>query len=366
MFRKIYLEFVWNNIKSGRILWLISLGFKYLATYLSMLVGRPLCGPILGTLVTNYTCNLDCLMCDLPHRTAELRKAGGKELDTAGMKDVMDQMKGLGILGIGFTGGEPLIRPDIFELLSYAKKIGMITHLNTNGTLLDEERGRKVIEAGVDSLNISIDGATAETHDSIRSVPGSFEKSIKALKMMDKLRKEMGRGPRLKAVCVVQEKNVDEVEELLRAAPSWGVDVVECIPRQEFTKEDSAKLPHEVLEKLKKSGDALTKLKKEGAPIENSQGMIRLFKPTFEGKPSPLKCYAGYNSLTVDSFGEIYVCVPYMNWNMTEGNIAKTDLKTFWKSSGFQKRRKAVEACRRCTLNCQAELNILFQPWFKT
>ncbi|TAL16647.1 radical SAM protein [bacterium] len=366
MFRKIYLDFVWKNLKGGRLLWLTSLSWRYLATHLSMAAQKPLCGPILGTLVTNYNCNLDCLMCDLPPRSAELKKAGRKEFSTEEMKEVLDQMAALGILGVGFTGGEPLLRKDIFELLAHAKKLSMITHLNTNGTLLDEARARLVLEAGVDSLNISVDGATAKTHDSIRGVPGSHEKAVGALKLMAKLRREAGKGPRLKAVCVVQEKNCHEVEALLEEGESWGIDVVEFIPRQNFTGEEELVPDEKAREELVAAGKTLLRRKKEGAKIENSAGMLKLFEPTFRGKPSPLKCYSGYNSLTVDSFGEIFTCVPYMNWNISEGNVKETDLRTFWNSGKFSERRKEISNCRRCTLNCQAELNILFRPFFKT
>ena len=94
--------------------------------------------------------------------------------------------------------------------------------------------------------------------------------------------------------------------------------------------------------------------------LENSPSHIRLFGSSFRNEPSPLRCYAGYNSYAVDCFGEIYPCVPWINWRKAVGNIRDVPLRELWRSAAYAAVRQEIRKCRGCYLNCQAELNIAF------
>src|SRR4030042_5872501 len=120
MIRKVYLDFIRDKIAKGNLKWLFSRGRQYFLIHTSFLIGKPLCGPILGTFFTTYKCNYRCRMCDLPSREKKLLEKGLKELPTANLKALLKDFADLGTAGIGFTGGEPLMREDIFELLEYA------------------------------------------------------------------------------------------------------------------------------------------------------------------------------------------------------------------------------------------------------
>ncbi len=365
--RKVYFDFVKKQVASGRIGWLFGLGSQYALTKLSHVTGRPLCGPILGTLVTNYSCNLRCRMCRMPQDDARLRESGHKPLSTEGMRSVIDGFARLGTRGIGFTGGEPLLRPDLLDLLRHTRTLGMLTHLNTNGTLLDDATVGALLDAGVSSMNISLDGATEASHDRTRGVSGSFGKTVEAVRRADRMRKERRADLRLKVVAVLSEENLDEVADYLALAAALGVDCVEFIPRQPFPEGagKGARADEATLAKV----DAVVRLLSEGAalpvPLENSGRMLALFAASFRGEPSPLSCHAGYNSLAVDCFGRIFPCVPYVNWDRPVGDLSTTDLETFWYSKAYDPARREIAACRACTLNCQAELNLLFNPFTK-
>jgi MoaA/NifB/PqqE/SkfB family radical SAM enzyme len=364
MVRKIYRDFLRRQAGAGRAGWILGLGAQYALTRLSFLLNRPLCGPILGTLVTNYECNLRCLMCRLPEGGRLLPRETREPLDTAGMLGVIDGFADLGTRGIGFTGGEPLLRPDLFDLLGHCRRRGMLTHLNTNGTLLDGAAARKVLDAGVDSLNVSLDGATEGTHDRIRGTPGAFARTVAAVRRIDRMRREAGAGLRLKVVAVLSEENLDETADYLLLGASLGVDCVEFIPRQPFPEGPGNSVPAgpELLAKV----DAAVRLLRDRSslplPLENSPRMVELFLPSFRGEPSPLKCHAGYNSLVVDCYGRIFPCVPYVNWDRAVGRVGEGGLRGFWYSREYAACRREIARCRACTLNCQAELNLLFNP----
>ncbi|MFH1678355.1 MAG: radical SAM protein [Candidatus Omnitrophota bacterium] len=363
MIRQVYLDFIKDKISNKELGWILKRAIQYVLTHASFLLGKPLCGPILGTLVVTYKCNYHCKMCDLPLRDEQLQKQGLKELSTPELKQILRDFAGLGISGVGFTGGEPLLRSDIFELLKYTKDLGMITHLNTNGFLLNEENIKKILNAKIDSINISLDGANAQTHDAIRRHPGAFDKAIAAIECIKVMRKETGIPIRLKIVAVINEANIDEVGDLVKLSNDLGTDCIEFIPQQRFFESSQpGRLCFDdiFLKKLQKATGYLLKLKRQGVKIENSPRHIKLFKGAFKNDKSPLVCYAGYNSYAVDCYGEIYPCLPWVNWGKSAGNIKNAALKKFWYSSKYNKIRNDILNCRDCYLNCQSELNLLF------
>jgi MoaA/NifB/PqqE/SkfB family radical SAM enzyme len=104
-------------------------------------------------------------MCDLP-KPWFYKSRGEQELDTAGMKSLIDDFARIGTMGLSFTGGEPTVRPDCFALLEHASSRGMLAHLNTNAyTLQSAEQVRALLDTGVESMNISLDSADPATHD---------------------------------------------------------------------------------------------------------------------------------------------------------------------------------------------------------
>ncbi len=364
MVRKVYVDFLKRRVRAGRLDWIAGLTTRYVLTKVSFLAGRPLCGPILGTLVTNYECNLRCRMCRLPDRGRLLRQECGTPLSTGGMKAVIDGFADLGTLGVGFTGGEPLLRQDLFPLLRHARDRGMLTHLNTNGTLMDDTAARGILDAGVDSLNVSLDGATGRTHDRIRGVPGAFDRTVEAIRRIVRMRDETRSPLRLKIVSVLSVENVGEAGDFLRTAAALGVDCVEFIPRQPFPEGPGKGIAAD--HALMRGVEAAVRLLRDPSslpvPLENSSRMLGLFEAAFRGGPSPLVCHAGYNSLAVDCYGRIFPCVPYVNWNQPVGDLGGKGLREFWYSTEYAPVRREVARCRSCTLNCQAELNLLFHP----
>lgn len=356
MIRQVYLEF----LRSRGPVWFARQAMRYLAIQTGWRMGRPLTGPALGTLLVTYRCNLHCSMCDMPDIASHCRTAGSEERDTAGMLDIIRQFARLGTPGIGFTGGEPLLREDIYDMISAVKKQGMISHLNSNGLLINAEAAGRIVRAGTDSVNISLDGSHAMLHDSVRKRAGSFEAATNALSLLVEERKRQGSGIRLKSVTVVTPETVGGMPEMVTLAHRLGIDCVEFIPCQPFTAHAMQPTPYSesqwnlVVAETRRMGQKL------GIIIENSPAHFRLFPRSFAGLPTPVRCSASYNSLAVDCYGAIFPCVPWINWQRPVGNIAAPGgLEAFWYANkeGWRTR---VGTCRECYLNCQTELNLLF------
>ncbi len=123
------------------------------------------------------TCNLACIHC----RAAALDRPYENELTTAECFKLLDDIQTFASPIVILTGGEPLLRPDIFDIAAYGTAKGFRMTMAVNGTLLTGENVRKMQEAGIQRISISLDGATAASHDAFRRVPGAFEGALRGV-----------------------------------------------------------------------------------------------------------------------------------------------------------------------------------------
>jgi len=123
-------------------------------------------------------CNLTCKHC---YATAADKDFPG-ELDTQQVFDVMDNLKAFGVPVLILSGGEPLMRPDIFDISHRAKEMGFYVGLSSNGTLIDENNIDDIVKVGYNYVGISIDGMR-ETHDYFRRKQGSFDEALRGVRL---------------------------------------------------------------------------------------------------------------------------------------------------------------------------------------
>jgi AdoMet-dependent heme synthase len=134
--------------------------------------------PFLVIWETTQACDLSCVHC----RACAQPSRSPFELTTAQAKGVIDEVAAMKVPLFVMTGGDPLKRPDIYELISYAAERGIRPSLTPSATpLLTREAVHKMKESGLARLAISLDGPTAEIHDAFRRVPGSFQWTIDAV-----------------------------------------------------------------------------------------------------------------------------------------------------------------------------------------
>lgn len=123
-------------------------------------------------------CNLACRHC----RASAQREPSPDELTTGEAKGLIDEIASLSKAIFVISGGEPLMRKDVFEIASYATQQGLRTAISPNGTLITRETVRLMREAGIQRVSVSIDGSTAHRHDEIRGVAGAFEGAIRGIR----------------------------------------------------------------------------------------------------------------------------------------------------------------------------------------
>lgn len=140
-------------------------------------------------IVWNITrrCNLNCIHCysdshNIPY---------SEELSTCEAKKTIDNLAAFKVPAVLFSGGEPLLRADIFELADYAKGLNLRCVLSTNGTLIDKSRAEKIKKAGFSYVGISLDGI-GETNDFFRGQKGAFEKTVNAFRNCIEINQKVG------------------------------------------------------------------------------------------------------------------------------------------------------------------------------
>jgi len=295
--------------------------------------------PLLATFVVTYRCDLECAMCDLPARGERKR-----ELSTDGMKGILDGFRDLGVIGVGITGGEPLLRDDLLEMVEHGTRRGLLMHLNTNGSLVTEELARGLQQAGVVSVNLSLDGPDAGTHDALRRRPGSFARVMRAIARLGAV---PNRRFRIAVTCALGKENVARAGAVLERARDAGVDRVGFIPVHEF--------PANRVGDAGASGFPLLERSGRDPLLDNSRAYLGLFGRAYAGEKNPVPCAAPRTSVLMDCYGDAYPCVPL---NATRQAIGNGDIADLWRSETYQRVRESLSGCRACFWNCHTELNL--------
>ena len=175
----------------------------------------PKCNPPGPVVIWNLIrrCNLACKHCY--SISADTDFPG--ELSTGEIYQVMDDLKGFHVPVLILSGGEPLMRHDIFDISRRAKQMGFYVGLSTNGTLIDESNIEQIAGIGYDYVGISIDGLRA-THDRFRRLEGAYDASMKAIRLCH------ARGIKVGMRFTMTQDNAAELPELLNLMEAEGID----------------------------------------------------------------------------------------------------------------------------------------------
>ncbi len=158
------------------------------------------------------TCNLSCIHC----RAAAVDRPYPDELTTEECFRILDEIASFAQPIIILTGGEPLLRPDIFDLAAYGNDKGLRMTMAPNGTLVTEETARKMVDVGIQRISISLDGASAQRHDAFRRVPGAFEGALRGIHHAREA------GLPFQVNTTITANNLDELPRILELAVELG------------------------------------------------------------------------------------------------------------------------------------------------
>lgn len=159
-----------------------------------------------------YRCNFKC-----PHCYVEGSDKDGKELTTRQIFAIIDQMRGMGIFNIAFTGGEALLRKDIFDILAYAKQQGFQTALLSNGYLINKDVADKLLSVNVNKVDITFNSLKPKTFEKLTGVKGSLGKVKTAIRLL------INRGINVKIKSTGMNLNRGELVKIGKFARSLNI-----------------------------------------------------------------------------------------------------------------------------------------------
>jgi MoaA/NifB/PqqE/SkfB family radical SAM enzyme len=168
----------------------------------------------------SHKCNYNCQMCGVKNVLQ------GYELEGSVVRSVCDEVAAWGTDStVLLTGGEPFLRKDIFDLIGHAVSRGLTLEVVSNGSLIHTpEMAEKIVASGLSNIAVSLDGASAPTHDGIRGVPGGFQKSLHALKLLSSAKAKAGQGPQISVWTTIMKENLSELYDMIALTRSLGVE----------------------------------------------------------------------------------------------------------------------------------------------
>lgn len=260
--------------------------------------------PLSAHLELTYNCNWCCVFCYNPRRNDYAR------LPAAEWRVVLDDLRALGTLTVTLTGGEPLVHPEFLDIARQVRQRGFALRIFTNGTLVTADLARE-IAALYATVEVSLHGATAETHDRATAKPGSFVRVWKSIELL------RDAGVKLETKALLTTINEHELDATLSLAREKN-------------------LPIRV--------DALITPRDDGdqSPLQYTASLAtrrRVIEIGFEGSGGAgvertcggANCGLGRTLLAIDPEGNVYPC---MQWRHTSlGNVRRTPLRELWISS---------------------------------
>ncbi len=311
--------------------------------------------PILLIFITDR-CNLKCKMCGVwQHADSE---SVHDELTTEEWKDVIRSAVKLKTILLSITGGEALLRPDVFEIIRFAKENGIAVHLCSNGTVLNEKNVAQLRTSGVNTVSISVESTVPEIHERLRG-QGTFDRTIRGIRLLLDQAPEVHVGINF----LITRVNYRNMADMIPFAEKLGLHQIKFAPihtnlqhksKQEtefseliFTESDLDDLEIEV----RKLADAAGKTPLQTTSKVFLNGIVNLYR----NPRRSFRCYAGYAACAINPRGMVTPCCDM------EGpvNVRQKPLDEIWRSREFKELRRCVRTCSKpCWDTTNAELSL--------
>ncbi|NRA03775.1 MAG: radical SAM protein [Myxococcales bacterium] len=288
-------------------------------------------------------CNLRC-----PHCYMDGGRKAENELTTDECLGLIDEMKDLGTEMLILTGGEPLLRKDIFDIASAASAQGIWVVMGTNGVLVSDKVVLKMIECGVQGVAISIDSVDPAKHDQFRGGPDAWKYSVRALDLC------RANGLQVLVQTTVMDMNYDEIPELLafaREKGAWSFNLYFLVQtgRGQQLNDLSPERTQAMLSELVDRQDQYRPM------LVRSKCAPQFKQIAYERGVGGLEsggCMAGTQYCRITPQGDVTAC-PYMT--VVAGNVRELSFGEIWRTSPvlheLRDRKQLKGRCGRCEFN---------------
>ena len=324
-----------------------------LGFYAGRLISHPLIPPEHVYFSLTNRCNLRCKMCNIPKDSSRAED----ELTISEVKNIILQIKDIGIKHLIFSGGEPFLRKDLIEIVEFAitQKIKMVDII-TNGVLFNDYIIERLIKARLNHITISLDGFK-NTNDEIRG-KGVFDQAENKIDRLNYYKAKYNSSlPTLGINFTIMDNNIDSILPMIEFARSKKCNIIVFQPvlfnnTKMYEKRGDILWPSEnsVL-KLKDSLKKVVNLKDtlKDLCIYTDTSILEVIPDYFKGKRprGNFKCYEGIKRIVITFDGKIWSCVGIY------GDLRKNSLRRIWLSKEAAEIRKKVKKCKaHCLQDC--------------
>lgn len=269
------------------------------------------------TFELTYGCNLRCVHCYNPtHRVMP------EELTTTEVTSILHQVAELGVLHLTFSGGEPFTRPDLSDILLYARRLGFVLHILTNATRVTPKATEVLEEVGVNRIMVSMYGATEPTYERMTGVPGSYASFRNGLRYL------AARSLPVIVRMPVTTLNCGEVEACRRLIEPYGWKFQYSLDIMPKTDGDKTPLQYRLSPEDKIAIDR--------ARLYNPNG-TRVEEPCLSNDRF-IECACGRSRFAITPYGEMNLCVAFP--------IPKYNLRTGTVKEGWEILKQIVDAAK--------------------
>jgi radical SAM protein with 4Fe4S-binding SPASM domain len=299
--------------------------------------------PVISEVAVTYRCNLKCRFCyagcgtclAVPHKA---------EMDLGEIKRVLEIIyREAQAPTVSFTGGEPLVRTDLPEMVACAKELGFRVNLITNGTLAEKRMVDELRQAGLDSAQVSIEGSNGNIHDSITGVPGSFEGSLAGITNF------MEAGITVHHHTTMNRLNFNDLTLIPRLARSLGL---ERLSMNLVIPTGTAALHRDIVIKYSEVGDKVLAVKMAAAAegvefLWYSPTPLCIFNPILHGLGNK-GCSACDGLISIAPDGQLLPCSSFDN---PLGSLLEVPFRELWDSEeavAFRRKFHAPSFCHEC------------------
>ncbi len=314
----------------------------------------PLPRPLQATLNVTGRCNSRCMYCAY----GSVGATQNTDVSYERLCTIMEELAMLGVRSLCLSGGEPLLRSDLDQIIRTAVNLGMVATVTTNGTLLDLATAQRLHTAGLSTLVLSFDSFKNELYQQMRGMP--INKAKQAFQTLQAYRRGAECIPRVVINVVLTRLNIDHLlshidtlSQLL--LPEDRVTIQAYQPPSNLpAADDPLRFSPSDRERLETLCEALISAQARGAPIGNNTAFLRRL-PAFlaEGQmPAGYQCTIGYSTLYIKENLDIHPC-----WQLPPvGNLNHTPIAQLWRSSQYAAARARMLAlnCRKCALVCHS------------
>jgi radical SAM protein with 4Fe4S-binding SPASM domain len=288
--------------------------------------------PISVHLDVTYRCNERCVHCYLDHDDHG-------EMTTAEIKGVLDQLAEAGVFFLTFSGGEVFLRRDFFELVEHARKLLFNVKIKTNAVMIRESEAQRIRALGVDTVQISVYSHRPEVHDAITKLPGSFERTIRAIRFLHE------QGLKVTIANVLMTWNLHDQAGIQQLAADLGVLYNVDPTITPMMDGDTSVLS------LRIPGEELSDVFRHPALVPNMEEFCAPPKPVSEDDLEGYSCSAGHSFCYISPYGDVYPCVQFP---LPSGNIRRQKFLDIWNHSPELKEVRSIRAkdltvCSSCS-----------------